>query len=129
MIILEFLFRLISKDNEKIMNRQGRYFLSKKYVNFEKDIKKVASAAYKGDILECPLKVTIAAYFRTKVRPDCFNLPKSLCDALQGIVYKNDRQIRIGRVVVISEKWERDLFKVYIEEVHDAEFIKEDIIG
>lgn len=129
MIRLEFHFKLISKDNEKIRNKQGLYFLSRKYKDFDKKVRMVASAQYMRPMMEGPLKVTIVAYYKTKVHPDCFNLPKGVCDSLEGIIYKNDRQIRIGQVTVISESWVNDKFAVYIEEVKDAEFIKESISG
>ncbi|MBU0846786.1 RusA family crossover junction endodeoxyribonuclease, partial [Patescibacteria group bacterium] len=52
----------------------------------------------------------------TKVHPDLFNLPKSVVDALQGIAYHNDRQIKEGHIIV-TEAWERDSFSVHITKI------------
>lgn len=52
--------------------------------------------------MEGSLFVIITFYFKSKVRPDLFNAPKSLCDALNGIVWKDDKQIVMGFVQVIT---------------------------
>ena len=116
MIILKFPFKLISKDNEKIMNKQGRYFLSKKYKQFDNIVRTIASAQYKGELLECNLSVSITANFTKRVHADCFNLPKGICDSLQGIIYKNDRQIKEGFIKIYYDKEIGDMFEVSIIE-------------
>lgn len=119
-VILHFDFKLISKDNEKIQNQKGRYFLSDKYKSFEKQIKDTAfiqlQENYNSVFFEngVDLEMHIYTYFKTKVHPDMWNLPKSLADALQGIVYRNDRQIKSGKIT-ITEGWERDSFNVHIK--------------
>lgn len=121
-VILKFDFKLISKDNEKIRNRSGRYYLSKKYKNFEKLIKdctaiqlreKYNSIYFEKDV---QIQMNLFAYFKSKVHADMWNLPKSLADALQGIVYENDRQIKQGEIKVL-ENCERDAFTVYINQL------------
>lgn len=116
MVSLSFPFRLISKDNEKIMNRQGRYFVSKKYREFDKMVKLFAKQQYKGEPLDGNLKVTIVAEFDSKVHCDLFNLPKGLMDSLQGIVMNNDKQIKVGRLA-LAETMAKDKFSVDIEPV------------
>jgi len=116
-IELSFPFRVMSKSNEKITNRQGRVFLTKKFKDFEKSVKEYAKAQYKGDILTCNIKMEIWTMFRNKVRPDAFNIPKSIADALQGTVYKNDKQITEGQVYVFTGG--KDRFWVKIEEKED----------
>lgn len=120
-IALEFDFKLISKDNEKIQNRNGKYFLSKKYKDFEKLIKDSTFVQMHNNKLDSfapgvQLKMEIFAYFKTKVHADMWNLPKSLSDALQGIVYKNDKQIKAG-TISITEGWDEDKFTVYVNQL------------
>ncbi len=93
MITLKYDMRLISKDNEKIQNRQGRYFLSKEYKEFEATVKLITKSQYKGPVLAGDVGMQIIALYTNKVHPDTSNLSKSICDALQGVVYKNDKQI------------------------------------
>ena len=111
MISLRFDFRLISKDNEKIMNRQGRYFLSKKFKLFDHLIKREAKKQYKGKMLTGDLEIDVRVYYTNKVHPDTTNLFKSVNDALQYICYKNDRQIKKA-TIELEEKAEKDWFEV-----------------
>ena len=67
-IKLIFPFRAISKDNEKMFNRHGRPFLSKKYKDFDALVKQQARIQYRGEILECPLIVSIIYRFKNTVR-------------------------------------------------------------
>lgn len=116
MIKLMFDFRLISKDNEKIFNRQGRPFLSKKFKDWEKKVKNDVKQIYRGKVLEEDLKMNINAFFTNKVHADTQNLSKGLCDALQKIVYKNDKQIKLITIRV-TEGSSHDFFSVDIEPI------------
>lgn len=112
-IYLQFSERLISKDNFKCFNRQGIPFLSAKFKAFEKQIGWLAKSQYKGEIITTPIEVCINAYYKNKRHCDCGNLPKSAMDSLQGIVFKNDNQIKKMTTVVIEDS-EREWFEVYI---------------
>jgi len=116
MISLRFNFRLLSKDNEKIRNRQGRYFLTDKFKLFERAIKIEAKKQYKGKMLKGNLGEEVRVYYTNKVHPDTTNLFKSLNDALQEICYKNDRQIKKASIE-LCEKAEKDWFEVEIYEL------------
>jgi len=115
MIKLQFDFKLISKDNEKIQNRQGRYFLSAKYKAFSEKVRLFALNQYRGRPLENDIKVVVLAGFKDKRHCDCSNLPKGILDALQGICYLNDRQIKKLECIVLEDE-PRDSFIVTIEE-------------
>lgn len=114
---LKFDFRLISKDNFKSFNRRtGLPFLSNEYKSFEHKISWQAKSQYKGKILVSDLQVLIIAYYKNKVHPDLFNLPKSCMDALNKIIWRDDRQIKKGMVEII-ENSDREYFVVYIKEL------------
>jgi len=124
MRILEFYhpMKLISKDNEKFVNKRGIPFLSKRFKDFEKLIKQQVQKQYQGEMLNGRLQMTIIALFQTKVHCDASNLAKSLNDAYQGQVYLNDRQIKDVRVLVVeSKKLKTDCFYTIVKEKDDAQ--------
>ena len=115
MITLIFPFRLISKDNEKISNRQGRFFLSKKFKDWEDKVRVTVAGQYPHKkLLEGDISLLVTVYFTNKVHSDTTNLFKGLCDALQGAVYINDRQIKEASIVV-EENFPQDSFQVVIQ--------------
>ena len=116
MITLSFPFRLISKDNFKCANRSGRFFLSPKFKAFEEKCRWEARSQYKGKLLTGDLRVFIVAYFTNKVHGDTQNLPKSVCDSLQKILFSNDRQIKQLTITVV-ENSDKEMFKVNVEEI------------
>lgn len=91
-----FPIRAISKDNEKIFNRQGRPFLSKKFKDFEETLRMyyIQKPLKITKPLESDLEVNIWFYFKNKKHSDLMNLPKSICDAFNGLIWKDDRQIK-----------------------------------
>ena len=116
-ITLNFLFRLISKDNEKICNRQGRPFLSKKFKDWEKLVKHYAHSQYCGNpLFEGNLEISLVAFYTNKTHPDTVNLFKGCCDALQEVIYKNDRQIKKATVAIFEDATQ-DSFQVTIQEM------------
>ena len=115
MVSIKFPLRLISKDNEKVFGKYShRPFLSKKYKDFEKQCAIIARSQYKGDPLEGHLKFTLTAWFKTKVHSDTMNLSKGICDAMQSVLYVNDKQIKVGHISV-AEGMPEDKFEVDIE--------------
>lgn len=87
--------RAISKDNEKIVNRYGRHYLSTRFKIYEKDLKESARKQYNGPLLLGNLSISLTFRFKNNVHPDLTNLPKSVCDAMNKVVWKDDRQIRM----------------------------------
>jgi Holliday junction resolvase RusA-like endonuclease len=59
------------------------------------------------------------AYFTNKTHADCMNLSKGLLDALQNVVYLNDRQIKKGTIEVF-EGYPDDSFIVEITPYHSV---------
>ena len=78
----------------------ARAIPNKKTKAFQEEIKRTCK--YTGPIIETPLQVKAIFFFvRPKsvkrnypsVKPDLDNLSKSLMDALEGVIFKNDAQI------------------------------------
>lgn len=91
--------------------RSGRAYTPKKTADYERDIRNAFNEAG-GQITEHAVKVSIVAYYRIpksttkKMRammesgdvlpmkkPDLDNVAKAVCDALNGIAYKDDAQV------------------------------------
>lgn len=101
-MIYHFEFNIfpLTKDNEKIMNKQGKFYLSKKNKSYEQELKWLALKQLPKDfkILTKNLTVDIWFFFPDLRRRDVFNYTKSFCDAMTGILWKDDSQIETGRV-------------------------------
>lgn len=121
-ITLIFSFRLISKDNFKCANRQGRQFLSKEFKDWEYKVKYEAGRQIpRLTVLpifnkEEELIIKVMAYFTNKKHSDTTNLFKGIDDALQGIVYPNDNQIKQASIKVYEDSPE-DFFTVKVEKL------------
>ena len=105
MIRLIFPGKCISKDNDKSYNpKSGFFFLAPKHRAYQNMIALQAKIQMKYPPLEGPLSVEIIFYMPNKVRGDLFNLPKSICDALTGIVWLDDKQIESGTLCIKYDK-------------------------
>lgn len=89
--------RPLSKENEKFWNKHvGRPFTSKKFKDYEERVRITArKQMYDGkwSMFQIPVFCYIKFYFKSDIRYDLLNAPKSVLDALQGIVYTNDKLI------------------------------------
>lgn len=115
-ITLEFPFRLITKDNVKMITKWGKRIVPPKYKSFEKSVSFIAREQYQGDVITNSIGMDIIAYYKDKKHPDCGNLSKSICDALEGIVYDNDRRIKDLHIRVIDNS-DIDKFVVKIRKI------------
>ena len=114
MIYLKFDFRLISKSNEKIYNRSGRFFLSPKFKAFEHKVALFARLQYRGRPVTNNVEVMIGAHYTNKVHGDTGNLCKSLCDSFNKLIWADDRQIK-KLTITVTENNDRDWFEVYVQ--------------
>ena len=73
--------------------RKAVLVLSKQYRKWEKEIREVIGLTYRGGLKQGPLHVQVIAYFRGK-QPDLSGCLESVGDALEGIVWEDDTQIR-----------------------------------
>ena len=101
MIKLHFPIEPVPKGRPRV-NRWGVVYTPIKTRRFEKALKVMAVAEYKGEIKEGPLAASIKCYLKKpksvkrewpSVKPDGDNLIKAIFDALNGIVWKDDAQI------------------------------------
>lgn len=91
---LYFPLRLISKDNFYSWGRFGKCYIPKRFKDFDSSVITLARAQLPNNfsLLEGSLYVIIECGFkRAKGRPlDSGNIPKSILDALNGVVWKDD---------------------------------------
>ena len=115
--IFEFPVRAISKDNEKVFNRSGRFFLSRRFKEFEQTLRDLLEPQLPKNyvILTTPVRVDITFVFKNRVHCDLFNLPKSVCDAFKNVLWKDDRQIKQGFLSV--EYGEREMIYLNVCEL------------
>lgn len=98
------------KSTQTIYRSTARGGYSKVYMTAEgKGIKEgyqwEAKNQWRGSaLLKGELRASIALYFRTKRRVDWDNFHKLSCDALSGIVYEDDSQIKYVQVFVLHDK-------------------------
>lgn len=98
------------------MNRQGRYFLSAKFKAFEEKVRWEAKSQFQEKPYTKDIMVHILVHFKNKVHADATNLFKGVMDALQGICYENDRQVKQAQIIV--EEGKPDSFFVDIYEIY-----------
>ena len=100
-LIVQFVFEgePLTKSNAHVFRRRGGkgvVFIPKRISDYEKaleaHVKKIMDKTGKQPTTQL-VKMTIHYYYGTKRRKDIQNLSKTQCDALIGVVYKDDSQI------------------------------------
>lgn len=125
------------RQRHSVMNFGGKFFVrnytpKKDPVNaFKAAVQLAASQAYQGKPLDEPLQMSVVMVFprnkglmwKTKpmprlpkdTKPDWDNLGKSLCDALNGLLYRDDSLIYDSRIIkVIAAGNEQPHVKVQV---------------
>lgn len=95
-IYMVFNVEPLSKSNHLMRGPNNIMYIPKKFKDWDREVKRQAIAqmtAQKRDILDKPIIMHIDGYYPTKRVVDAPNLSKSICDALNDIVYYDDRQI------------------------------------
>ena len=113
--------RPISKDNEKFFNRRsGRPFTSARFKDYEENVRLQAAAQMIGKPpIEGDIMMMMVFWFQNRTRPDLFNAPKSIADALQGIVYQNDKQVTIGYLQCLYDN-ANPRVEVYVDSIENG---------
>lgn len=106
--------RMLSKKNSKARGRyHGKPFLTPEVRNLQTAIAayarkhRVESVPYGGTVA-----VEIIAHWSTRIHADTPNVPEIICDALQGSIYENDRQI--GPLLVIPCECGKDAVTIRV---------------
>lgn len=108
--------RAITKYNGQMIARGSRrVFLRPEVKRFEMAIRYAASKQFEGPPLEGKLKVDIDFHFDNNRMPDLFNLPKAVCDALNKLVWVDDRQIYIGTLTKVNDG--KNFIKITINQI------------
>ena len=56
-------------------------------------------------------QMAVDGFIRPLIKPDCDNISKNICDAMNGIVFGDDKQI----VTLIVRKWYNDIEKTTVK--------------
>lgn len=90
------------------------FSLTNEYRTFKEELGLYARQIVRGiKIFTKPLCVEITVYYKGR-EPDIDAYIKPILDSLQGIVYKNDKQII--RLVVVKQKSTEDKVSIYIDD-------------
>ena len=95
--------------------RQGRAYTPKNTVDYEEQIKQAYIAAG-GTLISdtAPISICITARFKKAktnkmdfptLKPDADNIAKIVCDGLNGVAYKDDKQITC---LTVDKVWAED---------------------
>lgn len=82
----------------------GRKYLTPKASQRKEEYQWEAKSQYRGPFLEGELSISVVVYFGTKRTGDWDNFHKLSMDALNGIVWKDDSQIKEAQVVIEYDK-------------------------
>ena len=87
----------LSKDNIRMRNKKGQYYLPKKYKKWEKEkqLQFCLQKEYWGFPLKKPLEVFFDFYYKDRRYGDLGNAEKSICDAMNKVFWMDDKQIEI----------------------------------
>ena len=115
---MKFIFngQPLSKDNSKIMNKQGRFFLPRKYKDWETEKQWqfiIQKKKYRIDFpLPGHLEVWLYFYYRDHRCGDLGNAEKSICDAMNKFLWIDDLQIKI---IHKYQRFDRDNPRIELE--------------
>jgi len=97
----------------------GTMYMSKEGRAIKESYQEQTRRQFKRKILVEDLKTTTTLFFQTKRKSDHDNFGKLIWDALEGIIYLNDNQIRDGRVILAYDK-ENPRAEIVIELLEEA---------
>ena len=72
--------------------KRGGSYQTENVKNWQNTIGWTAKEHYKGELLVMPVAMKLDFYVKRN-DADCDNLAKGTMDSLQGVIYKNDRQV------------------------------------
>lgn len=105
--------RAVTKTNSYLISG-GRMRRPERHKHFETTCRLYALKQYSGRPMTGELLVRINFSFNNNKMPDLWNLPKSVGDALNGVVWKDDRQVM--ETVMSKRNNGQNLIEIYVEE-------------
>ena len=109
----------ISKSNALKRGKGKHVYKDKKYVEYEQALREAAAEAmFLDPPYEGPCHIELRFYFKTYRRKDLTNMPKTACDALNGIVYLDDTQIVSAEMMKLYDK-ENPRVEIIVTELPD----------
>ena len=110
----------ISKSNALKRGKGKHVYKDAKFDTYEKSLRVAAAAAMFTDPpFEGPCTVYLRYYFGSYRLKDLTNMPKTTCDALNGIVYKDDSQIVNAQLEKRYDK-ENPRVEIVVQELPDS---------
>ena len=107
---------------ERARTRRGRYYTPKRTKGYQAAVQVSALMAQARPKAEVPIRLTVAFYRQDRQPCDLDNLAKTVQDALNGIAYRDDRQI-----VVLSASKVVDAARPRAEVV--VEYLADEAVG
>ena len=89
--------KVLMKKNRMKVTRNGRVYKSSETKHFEAYIRNLAAVACAEQGWDCAggdVSFSMTVFFGDRRKRDLQNCFASVCDALEGIVYENDSQIK-----------------------------------
>lgn len=119
--------RVFSKSNEKAFGRYGNVYKSKKAKEWEAKVAQFLSKQWKGAPIKAPVRVCYVFYWKNRVRGDLNNSTKSLDDAFNKKVWRDD--FLIEESVLFCRYSADQRIEVYIQPITDdgtmVDFLKQ----
>lgn len=81
-----------AKQSFRYARKAGYGYQKKSVIDWQSAIAQTARISYNGDPIQSELYVKLTFYVKVD-RADLDNLTKAVLDAMQGIIYENDKQI------------------------------------
>lgn len=116
---LHFPFKAISKDNFLRFSRKtNRPYRINRFQDFDEAMRVEIKRQLPGGFIpfDKAVYVTLTCTFKDKRHADASNLPKSIFDVLNKVVWNDDRQVRSMSVDVYDQQ-EADSFEIYAREI------------
>lgn len=93
---------IVSKNRKYTVTRGGRVILTAQYRDAKEALNLIGMSQYKDDPIEGDVKIRFDVFVPDNRRRDVFNVTQIIMDALEGIAYNDDKQIKDGRVINVG---------------------------
>lgn len=109
----KFPWKAPSSNHSYLRSSNGRMFMPKEVKEFKDNVARMARYTYSGVMRTEKLACEITLCFKDKRRRDISNHIKATMDALQGVVYEDDKQFEDIRILKGEEKEDSVTIKIW----------------